>query len=223
MTPARAPAKRGCPLPHRRWPPRTPRSASGEARGLRYSVGVCLIRPCSATLWASPRCDRGCPRGPGGRCGSGHPLLQGAAWGQPWAAFCGRAGRCGPGPGPVRPGPGGPPAGTIVLAGIAVHALAQTVLMCLKLTADPERELASIEYWIMGSLNGVTSDAMGGSLALCAVSVGVAVPAPPADPPAGSGGRGRARMLGVQGGPGCGWPSCWQPPWRWPVWSASPG
>lgn len=46
--------------------------------------------------------------------------------------------------------------GTIVLAGIAVHALAQTTLMGLKLTADPERELASIEYWIMGSLNGVS-------------------------------------------------------------------
>ena len=40
---------------------------------------------------------------------------------------------------------------TIVLSGIAIHSLAQTVLMCLKLTADPERELASIEYilyWI---------------------------------------------------------------------------
>ena len=44
---------------------------------------------------------------------------------------------------------------SIVLAGIAVHALAQTALMCLKLTADPERELASIEYWIMASLNAV--------------------------------------------------------------------
>ena len=50
--------------------------------------------------------------------------------------------------------------GTIVLAGIAVHALAQTVLMCLKLTADPERELASIEYWIMGSLNGIKAGAL---------------------------------------------------------------
>ena len=39
----------------------------------------------------------------------------------------------------------------LVLAGIAVHAL-----MLLKLTADPEKELASIEYWIMGSLAGVT-------------------------------------------------------------------
>lgn len=45
---------------------------------------------------------------------------------------------------------------SIVLAGVAVHSLAQTVLMILKLTADPEKELASIEYWIMGSLSGVT-------------------------------------------------------------------
>ena len=34
---------------------------------------------------------------------------------------------------------------TIVLAGIAVHSLAQTALMALKLTADPEQELAAIE------------------------------------------------------------------------------
>ena len=45
---------------------------------------------------------------------------------------------------------------TIVLTGIAVHSLMQTVLMALKLTADPEKQLASIEYWIMGSLNGVS-------------------------------------------------------------------
>ena len=50
---------------------------------------------------------------------------------------------------------------TIVLAGIAVHSLAQTALMCLKLTADPERELASIEYWIMGSLNGISAYSIG--------------------------------------------------------------
>lgn len=56
---------------------------------------------------------------------------------------------------------------TIVLAGIAVHSLAQTALMCLKLTADPERELASIEYWIMGSLNGISSYSIGGNLTLC--------------------------------------------------------
>ena len=58
---------------------------------------------------------------------------------------------------------------TIVLAGIAVHSLAQTALMCLKLTADPERELASIEYWIMGSLNGISSYSIGGNLVLCLI------------------------------------------------------
>lgn len=55
---------------------------------------------------------------------------------------------------------------TIVLAGIAVHSLAQTILMCLKLTADPEKELASIEYWIMGSLSGISGYSMIGNLIL---------------------------------------------------------
>jgi len=58
---------------------------------------------------------------------------------------------------------------TIVLAGIAVHSLAQTLLMCLKLTADPEKELASIEYWIMGSLSGVSIYSAAGNLILCTV------------------------------------------------------
>lgn len=62
---------------------------------------------------------------------------------------------------------------TIVLAGIAVHSLAQTVLMCLKLTADPERELASIEYWIMGSLNGISVYSIGGNMVLCVVCLAV--------------------------------------------------
>lgn len=56
---------------------------------------------------------------------------------------------------------------TIVLSGIAVHALAQTVLMALKLTADPEKELASIEYWIMGSLNGVVLEKLYANLLVC--------------------------------------------------------
>ena len=62
---------------------------------------------------------------------------------------------------------------TIVLSGIAVHSLAQTVLMCLKLTADPERELASIEYWIMGSLNGISIYSIGGNLILCGICIAV--------------------------------------------------
>jgi len=62
---------------------------------------------------------------------------------------------------------------TIVLAGIAVHSLAQTALMCLKLTADPERELASIEYWIMGSLNGISLYSTGGNMVLCILCLAV--------------------------------------------------
>ena len=62
---------------------------------------------------------------------------------------------------------------TIVLAGIAVHALAQTVLMALKLTADPEQELAAIEYWIMGSLNRISASAMGGNLLLCVICIAI--------------------------------------------------
>ena len=56
---------------------------------------------------------------------------------------------------------------TIVLAGISVHALCQTGLMYLKLTADPERELSSIEYWIMGSLSGISFYSILGTLPLC--------------------------------------------------------
>lgn len=62
---------------------------------------------------------------------------------------------------------------TIVLSGIAVHALAQTALMCLKLTADPERELASIEYWMMGSLSDISAHRLGGNLFLCLACSGI--------------------------------------------------
>ena len=49
---------------------------------------------------------------------------------------------------------------SIVLAGIAVQALSQTALMVFKLAADPEKQLVSIEYWIMGSLNGISIDSI---------------------------------------------------------------
>ena len=64
---------------------------------------------------------------------------------------------------------------TIVLAGIVVHSLAQTALMALKLTADPERELASIEYWIMGSLSGVSAYSVWGNLIFCLISLFVLI------------------------------------------------
>lgn len=44
----------------------------------------------------------------------------------------------------------------IVLAGIAVNAFTQALLMLMKLTADPEKQLAAIEFWTMGSFADVT-------------------------------------------------------------------
>lgn len=45
----------------------------------------------------------------------------------------------------------------LVLSGIVVNALAQSVLMLMKTAADPEKELASIEFWIMGSFADMTA------------------------------------------------------------------
>ena len=60
---------------------------------------------------------------------------------------------------------------SIVLAGIAVHSLSQTLLMFLKSTADPEGELASIEYWIMGALNGVSLKNSYVNMIICVAAV----------------------------------------------------
>ena len=62
---------------------------------------------------------------------------------------------------------------SLILSGIAVNALAQAALMALKFTADPEKELASIEYWIMGSLGSVTASRL--PLPLVLVFAGIAV------------------------------------------------
>lgn len=47
---------------------------------------------------------------------------------------------------------------TYVLSGIVINALSQAFIMTLKFFADPERQLASIEFWTMGSFGNVTSD-----------------------------------------------------------------
>ncbi len=60
---------------------------------------------------------------------------------------------------------------SIVLSGIAVHSLCQTLLMVLKSTADPERELAAIEYWIMGSLASVSLKNSYVNMIACALSI----------------------------------------------------
>lgn len=85
---------------------------------------------------------------------------------------------------------------TVVLAGIAVHSLMQTVLMFLKLSADPERQLASIEYWIMGSLNGINSHIIGHNSIICVICL-VALVLLHRQTLLLSADEGEARMLGV--------------------------
>jgi len=46
---------------------------------------------------------------------------------------------------------------TYVLAGVIVSSAADAALMAMKVLADPERELAAIEFWTMGSLAAVTA------------------------------------------------------------------
>ena len=61
------------------------------------------------------------------------------------------------------------PVEPVGVATVSYTHLAQTALVCLKLLADPEKQLASIEYWIMGSLNGISLYSIGGNIALCLI------------------------------------------------------
>lgn len=47
---------------------------------------------------------------------------------------------------------------TVVLSGIIIGSMAQGFIMLLKFFADPERQLAAMEFWSMGSFAGVTKD-----------------------------------------------------------------
>lgn len=55
---------------------------------------------------------------------------------------------------------GGERLGTYILAGIVISALSEAGLMVLKTVADPERQLAAIDFWTMGSLAAVSSARM---------------------------------------------------------------
>ena len=48
--------------------------------------------------------------------------------------------------------------GSYILAGVIISSLCEAGLMMLKTVADPERELAAIEVWTMGSLSAMTAD-----------------------------------------------------------------
>ena len=45
---------------------------------------------------------------------------------------------------------------TYVLAGIVINAISKAVIMALKYLADPENELAAMEYWEMGTFGNTT-------------------------------------------------------------------
>lgn len=53
--------------------------------------------------------------------------------------------------------------GAYILAGVIVSSAADAGLMVLKTTADPEGELAAIEFWTMGSLSAMTGDKLRGA------------------------------------------------------------
>ena len=53
---------------------------------------------------------------------------------------------------------GGKRRGTYILAGIVISASADAGLMVLKTLADPERQLAAIDFWTMGSLAAVSAE-----------------------------------------------------------------
>ena len=53
----------------------------------------------------------------------------------------------------------GKSSGTVsfILCGIIIRAVSDALIMILKYFSDPERELAAIEYWSMGSFSGITA------------------------------------------------------------------
>lgn len=52
---------------------------------------------------------------------------------------------------------------TILLSGVVVNAFFQAVLLILKLCADTEQRLSSIEFWLMGSFASVTLEKLPGA------------------------------------------------------------
>lgn len=60
---------------------------------------------------------------------------------------------------------------SFVIAGIVVNALAQSMLMTVKYLADPEKQLAALEFWTMGSFGSVTAEKF--LIALPIVCIGI--------------------------------------------------
>lgn len=60
---------------------------------------------------------------------------------------------------------------SFIVSGIVVSALVKGILMTLKYFADPQNQLAAIEYWTMGSLSAITEKKVLLVLPLVAVSL----------------------------------------------------
>ena len=61
--------------------------------------------------------------------------------------------------------------GAYILAGVIVSSAADAGLMVLKTIADPEGELAAIEFWTMGSLSAMTGDKLRGAASAILISL----------------------------------------------------
>lgn len=60
---------------------------------------------------------------------------------------------------------------TYILAGIVINAVSKACIMALKYFADPENELAAMEYWEMGTFGNVTATKVAGILPLFIVAI----------------------------------------------------
>lgn len=60
---------------------------------------------------------------------------------------------------------------TYVLAGIVINAVSKSLIMVLKYFADPDNELAAMEYWEMGTFGNVTTSKVLSILPLFAVGL----------------------------------------------------
>ncbi len=60
---------------------------------------------------------------------------------------------------------------TLVLCGVCVNALFRAVLSVIKVSADSEHTIASIEFWTMGSLAGITMAKFLQTLPWCVVGI----------------------------------------------------
>ncbi|MDR1728620.1 MAG: iron ABC transporter permease [Acidobacteriota bacterium] len=60
---------------------------------------------------------------------------------------------------------------TYILAGVVMKAVSESFIMMLKFFADPEKELAAIEYWSMGSFSNMTASKLAVVFPLFAVGL----------------------------------------------------